>query len=78
MSKKTIIAESILETLAECESGRGLPEGHMYVAVMRYISLHAFQGIIRELQAAGYVEICAHYVTATEKARALYARTVTA
>lgn len=69
MNKKTIVAETILETLAEYRPNRGMPEGHMYAELCRLISLDVFQSIIRELEAAGYVESKFHYVTATDKGR---------
>lgn len=69
MNKKTIVAETILETLAENVPGRGLPAGHMFAALCGLVALDVFQSIIRELEAAGYVENKFHYVTATAKAR---------
>lgn len=74
MSRKQAIALSIVETLTEKTEGTGMPEGHMYAALMGLVSHSEWQGIIAGLQHVGLIEVSHHYVTATPKARAMMAK----
>ena len=74
MNRKQAIALSIVETLADKTDGTGLPSGHMYAALMGLVGLSEFQGIIAGLEHVGLVNVSGHYVTATPKARAMFAQ----
>lgn len=69
MSRKQAIALSIIETLSEREDGAGLPEGHMFAALMGLVGLSEFRGILAGLERVGLVGVSHNYVTATSKAR---------
>lgn len=61
------VAESVLETLAECE---GAPAGHLAAAVWAYIGPDDFQRLMAILQGKGLVAVQDHYVTITASGRA--------
>jgi hypothetical protein len=70
MTKQKAIALSILEALTESKTG-GMPAGHMFVALMGFCGHMEFNSILAAMERVGWVTIQNHYVTATDKARAL-------
>ena len=75
MTKQKAIALSILETLAESKTG-GMPAGHMFAALMGFCGHMEFNSILSVLERGGLVQVSNHYVTPTDKARALFVKEV--
>jgi len=73
MTKQKAIALSILETLTESKTG-GLPAGHMFAALMSFCGHMEFNSILSALERGGLVQVSNHYVTPTDKARALFVK----
>ena len=63
MSVNGKILATMIVFVLEAIDESGVPEGTLYAALMNYLGLDHFNGLMRELKTLNAVSISSHYIT---------------